>query len=258
MWDGKSRRVTLWAYTTFTQAVTCELGKCVGSLSRELGFTTLEQRSWEACMHFTPPPLHPTCFRSVCLVPSLPCLCVGYLTLRYARNSTSLFSFLGSWDACIPVLHPHSPPSLPLELCSYKLWLLLTGRTTEKNNNMSAKLRKSKLNKDSLLTVMDLQQTLWVNILSNSSVFSQISLANLWVSFIVALINTWVKWLCNVKRVSQRHTHRESSPNSSAAASDFQLSVLVLLLATSLFGSFFLINSVSRQQAAVLSKEKEL
>lgn len=34
-------RVTLCVHTT--QAVTCELGECVRSMSRELGFTTLEQ-----------------------------------------------------------------------------------------------------------------------------------------------------------------------------------------------------------------------
>lgn len=79
------------------------MGKCVGSMGRELGFTTLEQWSKEACMRFIPSPLHPACFPSVRLIPSLPCLCVCYLILRYARNSTS-FSSPGSWDACRPSL----------------------------------------------------------------------------------------------------------------------------------------------------------
>lgn len=107
---GKRRRVTLWAYPKLTQAVICELGECVGSVSRELGFTTLEQRSREACMRFIPPPLHPTCFPSVRLVPSPPCLCVCYLTLRYARNSTSLL-FLPRQLGCM-----YSPPPRSLML----------------------------------------------------------------------------------------------------------------------------------------------
>lgn len=86
----KRRRATVWALTTFTQAIICELSKAVGSVGRELGFTTLEHRSREARMCFTLSLLQPTCFPSVCLVPSLPSLCVCYLTLRYARNSASL------------------------------------------------------------------------------------------------------------------------------------------------------------------------
>lgn len=77
---GKGRTVTRWAYTTFKQAVNFEWRKCVGSMSGELGFTTLERGSRGGglvCVFIPQPPLlHPTCFQSVCLIPSLLCLCV--------------------------------------------------------------------------------------------------------------------------------------------------------------------------------------
>lgn len=90
-----------WERTTFTQAVICELSKCVGSVGGELGFTTLEQRRKEARMCFKLSPLHPTCFPSVRLVPSAHALCVCYLTLRYARNSASLFFLPDSKDVLV-------------------------------------------------------------------------------------------------------------------------------------------------------------
>lgn len=94
-------------------------------------------------MCFISPPLHPTCFPSVCLIPSLPCLCVCYLTLRYARNSTSLL-FLPWQLGCMytPTPHPplsHSPSFLSLMLQTLPFFKT---STAEKNYNKTPKLRK--------------------------------------------------------------------------------------------------------------------
>lgn len=117
---GKRSRVTL------TQAVIYELGKCVGSVGRELGFTTLAQGSREARTCFLN--LHPACFPSVCLLPSLPRLCVCYLTLRYARNSASLLFLL--WQ-----LGRMTPPPPLISFFWYDRHCLLSVRTAEKTND---------------------------------------------------------------------------------------------------------------------------
>lgn len=81
VWEQKwvKREERLFGHTlSFTQAVICELGECVGSVSRELGFTTLEQRSWEACMRFNTSASPPHLF-SICPSRSLPSLSVCLL-----------------------------------------------------------------------------------------------------------------------------------------------------------------------------------
>lgn len=94
---GKGRTVTRWAYTTFTQAVNCELRKCVGSMSRELGFTTLEQGSRGGLyVFYTSTSSSPPHLFSICLSHSLPPLSVCLLPDSKVCQELNLPPFLPS------------------------------------------------------------------------------------------------------------------------------------------------------------------
>lgn len=96
------------------QVVTCELTKWVGSMIRELGFTTLTLRSKENRMCFN--------LTFFCMPVSFPPFSVSvFVTWLSGMLGTQppFSSFPCSWDACIrsspsffPFLSPHPPPSL--------------------------------------------------------------------------------------------------------------------------------------------------
>lgn len=99
------------------QVVTCELGKWVGSMIRELGFTTLTLRSKETRMCFWPSTS--LFFRLPVSSPPFPVFVFVTWLSGMLGTQPPFSSSSGSWDACIPsspsflpFLSPHPLPFL--------------------------------------------------------------------------------------------------------------------------------------------------